>query len=68
MGEPRWCDTGWSHAEVTVLTSALTVLPCLLGVLGPDRGMAVRAGGPGRARGLAVYLCSPALFRQLGEA
>jgi UDP-GlcNAc:undecaprenyl-phosphate GlcNAc-1-phosphate transferase len=30
----RWCDAGWSHQEVTLLTSALTVLLCLLGVAG----------------------------------
>jgi UDP-GlcNAc:undecaprenyl-phosphate/decaprenyl-phosphate GlcNAc-1-phosphate transferase len=64
----RWCDTGWSHAEVTVLTSALTVLLCLLGVLGLRGGIALRAAADLAALGtLAAYLCSPALFRQLGE-
>jgi UDP-GlcNAc:undecaprenyl-phosphate/decaprenyl-phosphate GlcNAc-1-phosphate transferase len=64
----RWCDAGWSHAEVTVLTSALTVLLCLLGLLGLRGGVALRASADLAALGaLAVYLCSPALFRQLGE-
>ena len=65
----RWCDAGWSHAEVTVLTSALTVLLCLLGVLGTRGGMALRAGADlAGVAALAAYLCSPVLFRQLGEA
>jgi UDP-GlcNAc:undecaprenyl-phosphate/decaprenyl-phosphate GlcNAc-1-phosphate transferase len=65
----RWCDAGWSHGEVTVLTSALTVLLCLLGVLGLHGGMAVRAGADlAGIAVLAVYLCSPLLLRQLGEA
>ena len=65
----RWCDAGWSHAEVTVLTSGLTVLLCLLGVLGLHRGMALRAGADlAGLAALAVYLCSPGLFRHLGEA
>ena len=65
----RWCDAGWSHAEVTVLTSALTVLLCLLGVLGLHGGIAVRAAADfAGLAALAVYLRSPVLFRQLGEA
>ena len=65
----RWCDAGWSHQEVTVLTSALTVLLCLLGVLGLHGGMAVRASADlAGVTLLGAYLCSPALFRQMGEA
>src|SRR6202012_2791780 len=64
----RWCDAGWSHQEVTLLTSALTVLLCLLGVAGlggrPERLIADLAG----LGALAVYLISPALFARLGEA
>jgi UDP-GlcNAc:undecaprenyl-phosphate/decaprenyl-phosphate GlcNAc-1-phosphate transferase len=64
----RWCDAGWSHAEVTVLTSALTVLLCLLGVLGLHGGMAVRAGADLAGVGVLVaYLCSPGLFQRIGE-
>jgi UDP-N-acetylmuramyl pentapeptide phosphotransferase/UDP-N-acetylglucosamine-1-phosphate transferase len=65
----RWCDAGWSHQEVTVLTSALTVLLCLLGVAGLHGGMAARAGAD--LAGVAVlvaYLCSPGLFQRMGEA
>jgi UDP-GlcNAc:undecaprenyl-phosphate/decaprenyl-phosphate GlcNAc-1-phosphate transferase len=62
----RWCDNGWSHQEVTVLTSALTVLLCLLGVAGvlgdrADRVVADLAG----LGALAVYLASPGLFMQV---
>jgi len=65
----RWCDAGWSHTEVTVLTSALTVLLCLLGVLGLHGGLALRAGADlAGLAALAAYLCSPVLFRQRGEA
>jgi UDP-GlcNAc:undecaprenyl-phosphate/decaprenyl-phosphate GlcNAc-1-phosphate transferase len=65
----RWCDAGWSHQEVTVLTSALTVLLCLLGVAGllggaADRVMADLAG----LGALAAYLASPRLFARLGAA
>jgi UDP-N-acetylmuramyl pentapeptide phosphotransferase/UDP-N-acetylglucosamine-1-phosphate transferase len=63
----RWCDAGWSHQEVTVLTSALTVLLCLLGVAGLRGGMAARAGAD--LAGVAVlvaYLSSPGLFQRMG--
>ena len=65
----RWCDAGWSHAEVTLLTSALTVLLCLLGVSGMRGGAAVRvAADLGGLGVLAVYLSSPGLFAQAGLA
>ena len=68
----RWCDAGWSHQEVTLLTSALTVLLCLLGVAGVLGGTAVRLAADLTGLGvLAVYLGSPELFTracQLGEA
>jgi len=65
----RWCDAGWSHQEVTVLTSALTVLLCLL-------GLASMAGTPGGRlaadlaglAALAAYLASPRFFLQTGRA
>jgi UDP-GlcNAc:undecaprenyl-phosphate GlcNAc-1-phosphate transferase len=65
----RWCDAGWSHAEVTLLTSALTVLLCLLGVAGLRGGTAVRvtADLTGLAL-LALYLGSPWLFARAGFA
>jgi hypothetical protein len=63
----RWCDAGWSHAEVTLLTSALTVLLCLLGVSGMRAGAAVRVTADLAGLGvLAVYLSSPGLFAQAG--
>ena len=65
----RWCDAGWSHQEVTVLTSALTVLLCLLGVAGLHGGMAARAGADlAGVTVLAAYLCSPGLFQRIGGA
>jgi UDP-GlcNAc:undecaprenyl-phosphate GlcNAc-1-phosphate transferase len=63
----RWCDAGWSHQEVTLLTSALTVLLCLLGVVGLLGGTAVRVSAD--LTGLwviAVYLGSPGLFARAG--
>jgi len=63
----RWCDAGWSHAEVTLLTSALTVLLCLLGVAGMRGGAAVRVTADLAGLGvLAVYLGSPGLFARAG--
>ena len=63
----RWCDAGWSHQEVTVLTSALTVLLCLLGAAGLHGGMAAQAGADlAGITVLAAYLCSPGLFLRLG--
>jgi len=63
----RWCDAGWSHQEVTLLTSALTVLLCLLGVAGLLGGTAVRVTADLAGLGvLAVYLGSPGLFAQAG--
>ena len=59
----RWCDVGWSHQEVTLLTAAATVLVSMLGL--------VSVTGHSRLRliadlaglfVLAVYLVSPVLF------
>jgi UDP-GlcNAc:undecaprenyl-phosphate GlcNAc-1-phosphate transferase len=63
----RWSDAGWSHAEITLLTSALTVLLCLLGVAGMRGGTAVRvAADLAGLCVLAVYLGSPGLFARAG--
>ena len=63
----RWCDAGWSHQEVTLLTSALTVLLCLLGVAGLLGGTVVRmTAGLAGLGVLAVYLGSPGLFARAG--
>ncbi|MDX6419544.1 MAG: UDP-GlcNAc:undecaprenyl-phosphate/decaprenyl-phosphate GlcNAc-phosphate transferase [Trebonia sp.] len=64
----RWCDEGWSHQEVTVLTSALTVLLCLLGVAGVLGDMADRVVADLAGLGaLAIYLASPGLFMRVKE-
>ena len=63
----QWCDAGWSHQEVTLLTGAVTILLTLLGTVSLSRDLPARAAADliGIAV-LAVYLCSPALFRRLG--
>jgi len=63
----RWCDAGWSHQEVTLLTGAVTILLTLLGTVSLSRDLPARAAADlvGIAV-LAAYLCSPALFRCLG--
>ena len=65
----RWCDAGWSHQEVTVLTSALTVLLCLLGLASmagqPEGRLAADLCG---LAAIAAYLASPRFFRQTGRA
>jgi UDP-GlcNAc:undecaprenyl-phosphate GlcNAc-1-phosphate transferase len=65
----RWCDAGWTHQEVTLLTSALTVLLCLLGAADVLGGPATRAlAGLAGLGVLALYLASPGLFARHGEA
>ena len=63
----QWCDAGWSHQEVTLLTGAVTILLTLLGTVSLSRDLPARAAADliGIAV-LAAYLCSPALFRRLG--
>jgi len=63
----QWCDAGWSHQEVTLLTGALTILLTLLGTVSLSKDLPIRAAADliGLAV-LAAYLCSPALFRRLG--
>jgi UDP-N-acetylmuramyl pentapeptide phosphotransferase/UDP-N-acetylglucosamine-1-phosphate transferase len=65
----RWCDVGWSHQEVTLLTAAGTVLLCLLGTLSllGQPGLRAAADLAGLVT-LAVYLRSPALFVYLARA
>jgi UDP-N-acetylmuramyl pentapeptide phosphotransferase/UDP-N-acetylglucosamine-1-phosphate transferase len=59
----RWCDVGWSHQEVTLMTASATVLLSLLGAvsLTGDTLLRAEADLTGLAI-LAVYLCSPAFF------
>jgi UDP-GlcNAc:undecaprenyl-phosphate GlcNAc-1-phosphate transferase len=68
----RWCDAGWSHQEVTLMTGALTVLLCLLGAAGVVGGTVFGSIG-GRVTAdlaglgvLAAYLGSPRLFARAG--
>jgi UDP-GlcNAc:undecaprenyl-phosphate GlcNAc-1-phosphate transferase len=64
----RWCDAGWSHQEVTLVTSALTVLLGLLGVAGVLGGTAVRVAADLAGVGLlAAYLGSPGLLARAGS-
>ena len=65
----RWCDAGWTHQEVTVLTCALTVLLCLVGLAGLHGGIAARmAADLTGLLALAVYLRSPLLFEPARKA
>jgi UDP-GlcNAc:undecaprenyl-phosphate/decaprenyl-phosphate GlcNAc-1-phosphate transferase len=65
----RWCDVGWTHQEVTVLTCALTVLLCLLGLASLLGGTATRVAADLAGLGaLVVYLRSPLLFTRVREA
>jgi len=63
----RWCDAGWSHQEVTLLTGAFSVLLTLLGTVSLIGSPALRAAADVAALAvLGGYLSSPALFRRLG--
>ena len=63
----QWCDAGWSHQEVTLLTGALSILLTLLGTVSLTGDLALR--GAADLAGLlllAGYLRSPTFFRRLG--
>ena len=63
----RWCDVGWTHQEVTLLTSATTILVTLLGTMSLTGNLPLRLGCDLAALTvLAVYLGSPALFGHPG--
>lgn len=63
----RWCDVGWTHQEVTLLTGATTILVTLLAATSLTGNLALRAGGDLAALALLVlYLASPALFGHPG--
>ena len=63
----QWCNAGWSHQEVTLLTGALAVLLTLLGAVSLTHDLALRAAVDLTALALlAGYLRSPAFFRRLG--
>ena len=59
----RWCDAGWTHPEVALVTAATTILVCLLGAVSLTGNLALRLGCDLAALVvLAAYLGSPALF------
>ncbi len=63
----QWCDAGWSHQEVTLLTGALTILLTLLGAVSLTHDLPLRAAADlAGLLLLAGYLRSPAFFRRLG--
>ena len=63
----RWCDAGWSHQEVTLLTAATSVSVTLLGAVSLSGNFAARGLGDLIASGaLAAYLRSPVVFQRLG--
>jgi len=63
----RWCDVGWSHQEVTLLTAASTVLLSLLGTLSLTGRPVLRlAADLAGLLLLGAYLRSPALFGHPG--
>jgi UDP-N-acetylmuramyl pentapeptide phosphotransferase/UDP-N-acetylglucosamine-1-phosphate transferase len=62
----RWCDVGWSHPEVSLLSAACTTLLCLLGAASVVGSTPARvAADLAAAAVIAAYLNSPRLF---GEA
>jgi UDP-GlcNAc:undecaprenyl-phosphate GlcNAc-1-phosphate transferase len=63
----RWCDVGWTHQEVTLVTAATTVLVSLLGAVSLTGNLTLRLGSDLAAFAvLAVYLSSPSLFGHPG--
>ena len=63
----RWCDVGWTHQEVTLLTGATTILVTLLAATSLTGNLALRAGADLAALALLVlYLASPAIFGHPG--
>jgi UDP-N-acetylmuramyl pentapeptide phosphotransferase/UDP-N-acetylglucosamine-1-phosphate transferase len=59
----RWCDVGWSHQRVTVVSAAGTATLCLLGAVSLTGNPALRAAADLAGAGLlASYLRSPALL------
>ena len=65
----RWCDAGWTHPEVALVTAATTILVCLLGAVSLTGNLALRLGCDLAALAVLVaYLGSPALFGHPGVA
>jgi UDP-GlcNAc:undecaprenyl-phosphate/decaprenyl-phosphate GlcNAc-1-phosphate transferase len=65
----RWCDAGWTHPEVALVTAATTILVCLLGAVSLTGNLALRLGCDLVALAvLVVYLASPALVGYPGAS
>jgi UDP-N-acetylmuramyl pentapeptide phosphotransferase/UDP-N-acetylglucosamine-1-phosphate transferase len=59
----RWCDVGWTHQEVAVVTAGSTVLLSLLGAVSLARDPMLRIGADVAGLGVLVgYLRSPVFF------
>ncbi len=59
----QWCDVGWSHQRVTVVSAAGTILLCLLGAASLSGHPALRIAADLSGIGVLVaYLRSPALL------
>jgi UDP-GlcNAc:undecaprenyl-phosphate/decaprenyl-phosphate GlcNAc-1-phosphate transferase len=65
----RWCDAGWTHPEVALVTAATTILVCMLGAVSLTGNLALRLGCDLAALAvLAAYLASPALVGHPGAS
>jgi UDP-GlcNAc:undecaprenyl-phosphate GlcNAc-1-phosphate transferase len=63
----RWCDGGWTHQEVTLVTAATTILVSLLGAVSLTGNLVLRLTSDLAAFAvLAAYLRSPSLFGRPG--
>ena len=59
----RWCDSGWSHQQVTVAAAAVTVLLSLLGAASLAGDLALRAAADlAAAVAIIGYLHSPVML------
>ena len=63
----RWCDAGWTHPEVALVTAATTIVVCMLGAVSLTGNLSLRLGCDLAALAvLAAYLGSPALLLHPG--
>jgi UDP-GlcNAc:undecaprenyl-phosphate/decaprenyl-phosphate GlcNAc-1-phosphate transferase len=63
----RWCDAGWTHPEVALVTAATTILICMLGAVSLTGNLALRLGCDLAALAVLVaYLGSATLLGHPG--
>ena len=55
----QWCDAGWSHQEVTLLTAALTILLTLLGAVSLTGDLMLRVAADAAACCSSRATCAP---------